>query len=159
MIALGSNLGDRRSYIERAVVEIARIVGPVLARARLYETAPVGAADAPFLNSALVAASILAPDEAMRALLAIEAGLGRIRAERWGNRVIDLDILLWSPDGSAVSVPFTSATVEVPHPRMMERAFVLVPAAEVGGDWMVEGTTLAAAVAVSGFRLDVSTST
>jgi 2-amino-4-hydroxy-6-hydroxymethyldihydropteridine diphosphokinase len=145
LIALGANLGDRAAALAAATAHIARDLGEVTAEAPVYRTAPVGAATQEFLNSALVCASELAPDEAMRRLLAIEAALGRVRRERWGDRIIDLDLLAWWPRGQAQCAPHDSALVTLPHPRLLERDFALVPAAQVAGDWQLApgGPTLA----------------
>jgi len=128
VIGLGANLGDRLATMREAVVRLGRVV-TVRARSRVYETAPQGKTDQPsFLNAAVAVECPLAPLELLRALLAIEADLGRIRsedAERWGPRTIDLDVL-WI-DGVVVD----DAQLVVPHPRLIERAFALVPMLEV----------------------------
>jgi 2-amino-4-hydroxy-6-hydroxymethyldihydropteridine diphosphokinase len=142
LIATGSNLGDRRGTIERAEAALALAAGHVRARATLVETAPEGGvADLPFLNGALILRTSLEPEALMDCLLAVEAGLGRVRTERWSNRTIDLDVLLWRDAGSASGETrvFSSPRLEVPHPRLAERLFVLRPAAEIAGDWMHPG--------------------
>src|SRR5690606_33229823 len=94
VIGLGSNLGDRHAYLERAWQLVEGRLGSVLKASPWYETQPLGAADQLFLNGALLCAADLAPEPMLAGLLAIEADLGRVRRERWGNRVIDLDLLL-----------------------------------------------------------------
>jgi len=153
LVGVGSNLGDREGQIAAALAAVARRVGPIGRRSRLYETEPVGAADLPFLNGAVVVASALAPEAVMAALLAIEAELGRVRRQRWENRVIDLDILLWAKGG--VVQTLVSATVTVPHPHLLERPFALVPGAEVAPSWRhpATGKTLVDEVEGRGFVL------
>jgi 2-amino-4-hydroxy-6-hydroxymethyldihydropteridine diphosphokinase len=127
-IALGSNLGDRRASIDAAVVRLDAVPGVrVTRRSSLYETAPVGgpAGQGSYLNAVAEVATTLAPDELLALLQAIEADLGRVRAERDGPRTIDLDILL---HGDTV---LESPRLTLPHPRLHERLFVLDPLAEI----------------------------
>jgi len=103
----------------------------------LFETLPVGPGEQGlYLNTAAVLETSLSPKNLLAGLLEIERALGRDRAagERWGPRVIDLDLLLYG--GLTLDEP----GLQVPHPRMHERAFVLVPLAEVARDWAVPGT-------------------
>jgi 2-amino-4-hydroxy-6-hydroxymethyldihydropteridine diphosphokinase len=94
----------------------------VMAVSRVYETAPVGGPEqGPYLNAVAVLETDRSPRELLDLLLATEAGLGRVRAERWGPRTADLDLLLY--DGPPVDSP----ELTVPHPRAKERAFVLIP--------------------------------
>ncbi|MCC7023745.1 MAG: 2-amino-4-hydroxy-6-hydroxymethyldihydropteridine diphosphokinase [Thermomicrobiales bacterium] len=124
-IGLGANLGEREAMLREAVVRLAAL-GAVRAVSSLYETEPVGYADQPaFLNAAVALETALSPDEIVRRLLAIEHDLGRVRTFRNAPRTLDLDLLLL--DGLVSAAP--GATV--PHPRMHERAFVLVPLAEI----------------------------
>ena len=100
----------------------------------LYETAPVGITDQPdFLNLAAAARTSLAPQALLDALLHIENQMGRTRTERWGPRVIDLDLLLYG--GEQVALP----GLTVPHPRLRERAFVVVPLAEIAPEMALPG--------------------
>ncbi len=124
VVGLGSNLGDRRATLGRAVGEIAR-VARIVAASHLYETAPVGPPQGRFLNAAVLVEFEGIPEGLLDALLAIEQRLGRVRAEKWGPRTIDLD-LLWI-DGVAL----TNERLTVPHPRLRERAFALAPLLEV----------------------------
>jgi 2-amino-4-hydroxy-6-hydroxymethyldihydropteridine diphosphokinase len=138
VLALGANLGDREYYIGQAIEAIRTSCGPILRRSRLLETAAMGAADRPFLNGALVLQTVLSPPELLTILLQIEKSLGRTREVRWGNRTIDLDIVLWKDaDGRFRSVK--TPTLTIPHPAMQERLFVLEPVAEVAADWRHEG--------------------
>ncbi len=125
-VALGSNLGDRRRHLDAAVGAVRRLDGVDAVRVSgVYETEPVGpAGQGPFLNAAAEVQTTLSARELLGGLLAIEARLGRPpRAERehWGPREIDLDLLLY---GEAV---IDEPGLTVPHPRLAERGFVLLP--------------------------------
>ncbi len=144
LIAIGSNLGDRLGTIEEAVTRIEARCGKVAARSSLYETAPIGAADRVFINGALILRSSSSPESLLRHLLEIEIALGRTREVHWGNRTIDLDILLGRDPGGTALV-MASSTLSLPHPRMLERDFVLFPACDIAGQWLhpQSGITLA----------------
>ncbi len=129
-LGLGSNLGDRAGALGRALALLGREV-EVLARSRLYETEPWGIEDQPpFLNGVLRGRTSLPPRELLAWLKEVEAALGRRARVRWGPREIDVDLLfygswvLWTPE------------LQIPHPRLAERSFVLVPLAEVAPDWV-----------------------
>ncbi|WP_448188183.1 2-amino-4-hydroxy-6-hydroxymethyldihydropteridine diphosphokinase [Azospirillum sp. sgz301742] len=128
-LALGSNLGDRRANLEAAIARLAPAAA-VTARSAVYETAPMYVTDQPaFLNMALRAETDLLPDALLAHLKGIEADLGRrVGGVRFGPREVDLDILLY---GETV---LANAALEIPHPRMAERAFVLRPLADVAAD-------------------------
>lgn len=135
-IALGSNLGDRERLLRQALgaLDAQEEIG-VLRRSAIYETEPVGYTDQPaFLNMAAELETTLPPTELLRTMLEIERQLGRVREERWGPRTIDLDLLHY--DGTAMH----TESLILPHPRMMERAFVLEPLSEV----LAEGPLLEA---------------
>lgn len=125
-IALGANLGDRLGTLRSALSAIAEI-GQVQAVSDVWETMPVGRLDQPlFLNAVVAIDTPLTPKALLDALLAIEQRLGRVRdpALRWGPRTVDLDLLL---HGSTI----TADGVDVPHPRMLERAFVMLPLGQI----------------------------
>ncbi|UPK44102.1 2-amino-4-hydroxy-6-hydroxymethyldihydropteridine diphosphokinase [Paenibacillus pabuli] len=126
-IALGANLGDREQTLLEALTLLdAHPHISVLRCSALYETEPVGYVDQPaFLNMATAVQTTLLPEQLLTELLEIETRLGRVRDIRWGPRTVDLD-LLWM-DGE------TSDTerLQLPHPRMGERTFVLVPLADI----------------------------
>ncbi len=127
-VGLGSNLGDRAATLAEAVRRLACSDGiKVAAVSAFVETAPAGGPPGQpmFLNAAAHLLTNLPPEELLDRLLAIESALGRERAERWGPRTIDLDLLLY--DGLVVA----SERLMLPHPRMHERAFVLGPLAEI----------------------------
>jgi len=122
-VGLGSNLGDRLATLDTAVRALdADRHTHVMAVSRVYETVPVGGPEqGPYLNAVAVLETDRGPGDLLDLLLATEAGLGRVRDERWGPRTLDLDLLLY--DGP----PIDSPELTVPHPRARERAFVLVP--------------------------------
>lgn len=136
-IALGANLGDRARAIESAAAAIARLPATSIgALASVIETEPVGPpGQGPYLNSAVVIATRLAPRPLLDALLAIERAHGRERSpgQRWGPRTLDLDLLLF--DDLQIHEP----GLVVPHPRLQDRAFVLAPLSEIAADWPVPG--------------------
>lgn len=131
-IGLGSNMERRELFLQRAIQALReRDDVEVAAESGVYETEPVGYTDQPaFLNMVVAVRTALPPRQLLSVLLDIERSLGRTRTIRWGPRTIDLDLLLYGDQ--AVSEP----DLTVPHPRMGERAFVLVPLLEAmeGGD-------------------------
>ncbi|GAB3179922.1 2-amino-4-hydroxy-6-hydroxymethyldihydropteridine diphosphokinase [Telluribacter humicola] len=130
-LILGANLGDRLSTIQRAATLIGERVGAVTKGSSVYQTAPWGVEEQPaFLNKVLAVETELAPEEVLRHLLDIEHELGRIRYERWGARDIDIDMLYYG------SLVMDSARLTLPHPRLHERRFALVPLAEIAPDFV-----------------------
>jgi 2-amino-4-hydroxy-6-hydroxymethyldihydropteridine diphosphokinase len=128
--ALGGNLGDRVACLAAARERIAAKWGPSRACSAIYETDPVGLpGQGAYLNQVVVVAFQGAPEDLLAGALAIETVLGRRRSERWGPRSIDIDLLL---HGGRVRY---GPGLELPHPRLHERAFVLVPLAEVLSAW------------------------
>jgi 2-amino-4-hydroxy-6-hydroxymethyldihydropteridine diphosphokinase len=128
VVGFGANLGDRLTTMRAAARELSRIAR-VAGTSRVYETAPVGPPQPDFLNAAALLESEQAPEALLRDLLAIETSLGRVRGDRrWGPRAIDLDFL-WA-EGVAVDGP----RLTLPHPRLRERAFALVPLLELVPD-------------------------
>lgn len=136
LVSVGSNLGDRQSIVQQALKLLEERGVRVDATSELVETVPIGAADKTFLNGAFVCSAEISPDDFMRLLLDVEERLGRVRDIRWGNRNIDLDILLMR-DESGRSLEHNSQLLVVPHPRMLERDFMLRPAAAVAGHWVL----------------------
>lgn len=127
-LLLGSNLGDRAALLRQARVELTATVGEIAAESSLYETAAWGREDQPaFLNQALAVRTRLSPTELLAACLATEQHAGRERREHWGSRTLDVDILLY---GSEI---IDQPNLSVPHPRLPERRFALVPLAEIAG--------------------------
>lgn len=128
-IAIGSNLGDRRAHVASALRAIGALDGTrLVARSAVIETEPVGPVDqGPYLNAACLVETTCQPRALLAALLDIERtrGRDRTRAPRWGPRTLDLDLLLYAD--RIIDEP----DLVVPHPRMHERPFVLVPLAEI----------------------------
>ena len=137
-LSLGSNLGNREETLRKALRQLAAADGvKKLAVSSLYETEPWGKKDQPsFLNIAVSLQTTLTPEELLALAQAVETELGRVRHERWGPRTIDVDILLI--EGIERKTP----TLTLPHPYMTERAFVLVPLAEIASDLVVMGRTV-----------------
>ncbi|MFN0019931.1 MAG: 2-amino-4-hydroxy-6-hydroxymethyldihydropteridine diphosphokinase [Pirellulaceae bacterium] len=138
LLGLGSNLGDRAAALERAV-ELLRAEPQIRVEAvsRYRQSKPAGGPEGQgeFLNAAARLETSLPPEELLEKILAIEDHIGRVRVERWGPRVIDLDLLLYD------RVEMKTQALELPHPRMCYRRFVLEPAAEIAGEmvWPVNG--------------------
>jgi 2-amino-4-hydroxy-6-hydroxymethyldihydropteridine diphosphokinase len=132
VIGLGSNLGDRRATIEAAIDAIAKLPGvEIVARSTLWQTDPVGGPPQPdFYNAAVAVRNRVPLDRLMADLLAIEARFGRTRGERNAPRPLDLDLLWVEGKRVRISEP-GGPEVEVPHPRLHERPFALVPLLEV----------------------------
>ena len=134
-LGLGSNLGDRLGNLQRAVELLAEQPGILVVRSsRVYETEPVGGPPQPeYLNVVVEVGTALEPLDLLRACLVVEAAMGRIRTERWGPRPIDVDVLTYGD--RTIEEP----NLIVPHPRMHERGFVLVPLGELDADPMLPG--------------------
>jgi|SRR5215469_9694971 len=124
-LGLGSNLGDRRRHLQEAV-QLLREQMEVLRLSSVYDTAPMLVTDQPrFLNMVCSASTPFPPEYLLTRLKLIERELGRVAGPRYGPRVIDIDLLLYD------ELVFDSPALTVPHPRILERAFVLVPLAEI----------------------------
>jgi 2-amino-4-hydroxy-6-hydroxymethyldihydropteridine diphosphokinase len=144
-LALGSNLGDRLALLRAAVAALARAGIAVAARSAVYQSDAVADQPQPrYLNAVLRVQTTLAPQGLLARCLAIETALGRVRSERWAPRTLDLDLLLY---GEAV---IDEPGLVVPHPRLGERPFVLVPLAEVATPGLTHPVTGARLDQVSG---------
>jgi 2-amino-4-hydroxy-6-hydroxymethyldihydropteridine diphosphokinase len=135
-IGIGSNLDDPERQVRAAIDALGRLPRSTLVGAsRLFRTEPWGRADQPvFVNAAAAISTDLAPRELLEALLAIERAHGRTRdGERWGPRVIDLDILVYG------DAKLDEPGLHVPHPRLAERAFALLPLADLAPDLEIPG--------------------
>ena len=128
-IGLGSNLGDSRSILTGAIDRLrSHSQIEVIAVSSWHPTAPIGPPQPDYLNGCATLQTSLEPLDLLNVLHSIEAEFGRVRREVWGARTLDLDLLLY--DDLIIDLP----TLQVPHPRMTERAFVLVPLAEIAPD-------------------------
>ena len=128
-VALGSNLGDREENLRSALKHLEENKVRVVKVSTFIETEPYGVTDQPgFINAVCQVETELEPLELLRLLLGIELEMGRVRVRRWGERNIDLDLLLYE-DACVVSEELT-----LPHPDMQNRDFVLLPLAEIAGE-------------------------
>ena len=128
-VALGSNLGERKQNILTALNYMEQSGLKILAVSSLLETEPYGVTDQPsFINAAVKIETELAAHDLLRLLLAIELKMGRVRKRHWGERNIDLDLILY--DDKIMK----DKDLIVPHPDMQNRLFVLSPLAEIAGD-------------------------
>lgn len=144
-LGLGGNIGDSRKLLAAAIRQIAAHPRITLrAVSSLYLTPPWGKIDQPaFLNAAILIDTTLSPRDLLDAILDVERQLGRERLERWGPRRIDIDILLFG------SVAMDEPGLHVPHPRLKERAFALVPLKDIKPDTVIEGRGIAQWIAES----------
>jgi 2-amino-4-hydroxy-6-hydroxymethyldihydropteridine diphosphokinase len=125
-ILTGTNLGDRIHFLETAARKIEQNCGETIMISSVYETAAWGKTDQPnFLNQALQIKTDLNPEALLNKLLSIEAEMGRIREEKYGPRIIDIDILLYE------ELKINNPKLQVPHPQLPNRKFALLPLAEI----------------------------
>ncbi|OPL11048.1 MAG: hypothetical protein AVO34_02825 [Firmicutes bacterium ML8_F2] len=137
-IGLGSNLGTRLSNLRQSLTLLSQVpaikikeVSPV------YETEPVGGpAQGYYLNACASLLTTLPPETLMRAMLDVENRIGRIRIERWGPRTIDLDLLVYEDE--VINTPL----LNLPHPRLCERCFVLIPLADIAPNLTIPGLSI-----------------
>ena len=129
-LGLGSNIGDRKQQLLKAIDLSGNIKGiKVTKQSSIYETAPIGYTDQPnFLNLCLEIETELSPQQLLKHCLDIEQQLHRVREIRWGPRTLDIDILLYSDN------IIETDNLSIPHPRMQERAFVLIPLNDIASD-------------------------
>ncbi len=130
-LIVGTNLGNKQKNLSEAISNLAKNVGVVSQVSSVYETAPWGLANQPFFyNQAVEIHTSLDAATLLQQLLQIEAHMGRIRTERYGTRIVDIDILFFNHE------IITTDSLLIPHPRIAERNFVLAPLAEIVPDWV-----------------------
>ncbi len=125
-LLMGGNTGDRLNNLKTAAIAIEKHCGPILKRSYFYETAAWGMEGEPdFINQLLLITTDLDPEKLLSTLLGIESEMGRQRLKRYASRDIDLDILYYN------DIVYKSASLNIPHPRISQRKFALVPLAEI----------------------------
>lgn len=131
-LGLGSNVGDRLQFLQRAVDELRSKERVMLTKvSSVYETEPVGITDQrEFLNLAIEAEILLTPEELLRTVKEVEKKVGRKQSERWGPREIDIDILFYGDES------LNMGDLRIPHPELGQRKFVLIPLRELDGEFV-----------------------
>lgn len=130
-LLLGSNLGNRKEILDKAIDLLSQQVGKIISQSKDYETKPWGVTDQPdFLNLAITIHTNLSALEILNQTQSIENQLGRVRKEKWGARLIDIDIMFY---GNEI---IDELNLKVPHPLMQERDFVLTPLAEIAPNFI-----------------------
>lgn len=130
-LLLGSNLGDKKTVLANAREKINQEIGPVTQTSALYETAAWGKTDQPsFYNQVVEVQSSMPPEKILKKINAIEEHLGRVRHEKWGARIIDIDILYYN------TTVLESEELTIPHPGIPERRFTLIPLVELAPDFI-----------------------
>lgn len=139
ILGLGSNVGDKTANIEHAIALLTRSGElRLVRRSKIYRTAPWGKTDQDwFANAVIAVATGLPAHDVLLLCQKVENDLGRVRQERWGPRIIDVDVLVYR------DAQIDEPDLKVPHPLIAERAFVLVPLAEIAPDQTIGGKTLA----------------
>ena len=144
LVALGGNVGNVRATLDRAVAAFCDEAVRLLARSADYRTPPWGVEDQPaFVNLCIAVETGLTPHALLERAQTVELALGRVRAkeQRWGPRPVDIDLLAY--DDMILNEPHLT----LPHPRLFDRAFVLVPLAEIAPEKVIAGTRMADALA------------
>jgi 2-amino-4-hydroxy-6-hydroxymethyldihydropteridine diphosphokinase len=146
-LGLGANLGDAPASLRRAVVLLGEAGLVFDAVSSLYATKPWGVTDQPdFVNACALARTILDPLPLLDLIKATEQAMGRRETRRWGPRVIDIDLLFYD------DLRWRDERLTLPHPGVLERAFVLLPLIEIAPDLVLEGTRLSSAAASADAR-------
>ncbi|WP_230383787.1 2-amino-4-hydroxy-6-hydroxymethyldihydropteridine diphosphokinase [Pedobacter endophyticus] len=131
-LLLGGNLGEREENLNKAIFLVSKEIGEIEAQSSIYETAAWGKTDQPaFLNQAIAVKTEFSALEVLEKALAIEQELGRVRKEKWGERLIDIDLILYGVE--IIEIP---GKLQIPHPHMQDRRFVMEPLAEIAPDMM-----------------------
>ncbi|MGB3309455.1 MAG: 2-amino-4-hydroxy-6-hydroxymethyldihydropteridine diphosphokinase [Nodosilinea sp.] len=129
-IALGSNLGDSQQILQAALIALHHPPSVnLVAQSSVYQTVAIGPAQPDILNACALINTELSPQHLLKRLLEIEQDFGRVRRQRWGPRTLDLDLIFYG------QVCLNEPNLHIPHPRLRERAFVLVPLAEIAPGW------------------------
>lgn len=129
-LLLGGNLGNREENLEKAIDLLNDEIGEIVSKSSIYETAAWGKTDQPsFLNQAVSLKTNLSAIEVLDRALEIEKNLGRVRKEKWGERLIDIDLILFGDE-----IINIEDKLHVPHPQMQFRKFVMEPMAEIGAE-------------------------
>ena len=130
-LLLGTNLGERKEWLKKALKAIGEKTGHLLSVSSVYETEPWGTeGQPPYLNQAAAVSTKLLPGELLEAILSIESELGRLRRTRWDSRTIDIDILYYG------DIVYNEPGLEIPHPRLHLRNFVLYPLVEIAAGYV-----------------------
>lgn len=147
-LALGSNLGDRAAHLQRAVADLDGVVGV----SPVYETEPVGGpgGQGAYLNAVVALETVLTPRDLLGECRRLEAVAGRVRAERWGARTLDVDVLLVG------DLRVDEPDLVVPHPRLWERRFVLAPLRDIAPDLVPSAAVGAAGGEVRRTTIDLA---
>ena len=131
ILLIGGNLGDRTNHLKQAVEQIALLVGKVEKTSALYETAAWGVMEQPdYLNQGLLVTTEMDAITLLHTVLEIERNIGRIRQQKWGARIIDIDIIFYND--AVINLP----ELKIPHPQLQNRQFVLVPLQEIIPAWI-----------------------
>lgn len=135
-------MGRRRHLIDEALAAVRKSCGTIQKISRIIDTAPVGPATERFLNGAFILTTNQAPQELLQKLLKIEKNLGRVRTIKWGDRPIDLDIILAKTNIGPLQC--FDDDLKIPHPHCLERDFVLIPCQEIAPEWIhpISGNTI-----------------
>jgi len=151
-VGLGSNLDDPARQIQRALGQIESVPDvKIVAVSSLYRSAPFGEVEQPdFVNAVAHLQTSLDAESLLRLLLNIESAQGRVRGERWGPRIIDLDLLVHGDTTSS------TGTLELPHPGIAERNFVLLPLQEIAPEFVIPGLGKVADIAVDHNEPEIS---
>jgi len=133
-LLLGSNLGDRLNNLTTARLLIEEKVGEIIHKSAVYRTEAWGKTDQPeFYNQVIQLQSMLLPEDLLAIVLMIEKEMGRVRVEKWGTRIIDIDILFYNTS------LIKTDTLQVPHPEIQNRKFTLLPLDEIAADFIHPG--------------------
>lgn len=130
-LLLGSNIGNKKSQLKRALKMIEKTVGRIIGQSSIYKTEAWGNEDQPeFYNMAVLIETTLNPQQLLHEILKVESKMGRVRKKKWEDRIIDIDILFYNDE--VLDLP----ELHIPHPQLTERKFALTPLAELEPDWI-----------------------